>query len=161
MKRLLLIALMAGGLAFIPAQRSDAQVSVGIGVGYPSYGYRYYPYGYGYGYYPYGYYRPHRYYGYYNGAHVLQRQPLLPPPSESSSLLPILSRCENIDASELARAPVRASSFFVEHVIVYARLGFAGPPSGYLRVLALEPRVREAGEIWQEIAGRVDEDHRE
>ena len=42
MKRLLLIALMAGGLAFIPAQRSDAQVSVGIGVGYPSYGYRYY-----------------------------------------------------------------------------------------------------------------------
>ena len=56
MKRLLLIALMAGGLAFIPAQRSDAQVSVGIGVGYPSYGY-----------YPYGYYRPHRYYGYYNG----------------------------------------------------------------------------------------------
>ena len=34
---------MACGLAFIPAQRSDAQVSVGIGVGYPSYGYRYYP----------------------------------------------------------------------------------------------------------------------
>ena len=33
---------MACGLAFIPAQRSDAQVSVGIGVGYPSYGYRYY-----------------------------------------------------------------------------------------------------------------------
>jgi hypothetical protein len=48
MKRLLLIALMAGGLAFVPAQRSDAQVSVGIGFGYPSYGYRYYPsYGYG------------------------------------------------------------------------------------------------------------------
>ena len=65
MKRLLLIALMAGGLAFIPAQRSDAQVSVGVGFGYPSYGYRYYPYGYGY--YPYSYYRPHRYYGYYNG----------------------------------------------------------------------------------------------
>jgi len=66
MKRLLLIALMAGGLAFIPAQRSDAQVSVGIGFG-PSYGYSYYPYGYGY--YPYGYryYRPYRYYGYYNG----------------------------------------------------------------------------------------------
>ena len=66
MKRLLLIAVMAGGLAFVPAQRSDAQVSVGIGVGYPSYGYRYYP-SYGYGYYPYGYYRPYRYYGYYNG----------------------------------------------------------------------------------------------
>lgn len=63
MKRLLLIALMAGGLAFVPAQRSDAQVSVGIGVGYPSYGYSYYPYGYGY--YPYRYYRPYRYYGYY------------------------------------------------------------------------------------------------
>jgi|HubBroStandDraft_6_1064221.scaffolds.fasta_scaffold1828129_1 hypothetical protein len=46
MKRLLLIALMAGGMAFVPAQRSDAQVSVGIGFGYPSYGYRYYPYGY-------------------------------------------------------------------------------------------------------------------
>src|SRR6266498_2719828 len=65
MKRLLLIALMAGGLAFVPAQRSDAQVSVGIGVGYPSYGYRYYPYGYGY--YPYRYYRPYRYYGYSRG----------------------------------------------------------------------------------------------
>ena len=64
MKRLLLIALMAGGLAFVPAQRSDAQVSVGIGFGYPSYGYRSYPYGYGY--YPYGYYRPYRSYGYYN-----------------------------------------------------------------------------------------------
>jgi hypothetical protein len=66
MKKLLLIALMACGFAFVPAQRSDAQVSVGIGVGYPSYGYRYYP-SYGYGYYPYRYYRPYRYYGYYNG----------------------------------------------------------------------------------------------
>jgi len=55
MKRLLLIALVASGLAFVPAQRSDAQVSVGIGVGYPGY----------YGYYPYGYYRPYPYYGYY------------------------------------------------------------------------------------------------
>jgi hypothetical protein len=71
MKKLLLIGLVTGVLAFVPAQRSDAQVSVGIGVGYPSYGYRYYP-SYGYGYYPYGYYRPYRYYGYggrsyYNG----------------------------------------------------------------------------------------------
>jgi hypothetical protein len=57
MKKLLLIALVASGLAFVPAQRSDAQVSVGIGVGYPGY----------YGYYPYGYYRPYPYYGYYNG----------------------------------------------------------------------------------------------
>ena len=43
MKRLLLIALMAGGLAFVPAQRSDAQVSIGIGgvgvgFGYPAIG---------------------------------------------------------------------------------------------------------------------------
>jgi hypothetical protein len=50
MKKLLLIALVASGLAFVPAQRSDAQVSVGIGVGYPGY---------------YGYYRPYPYYGYY------------------------------------------------------------------------------------------------
>ena len=57
MKKLLLIALMASGLAFVPVQRSDAQVSVGIGVGYPGY----------YGYYPYGYYRPYPYYGYYSG----------------------------------------------------------------------------------------------
>jgi hypothetical protein len=56
MKRLLLIALVATGLAFVPVQRSDAQISVGIG--YP---------GYGYGYYPYGYYRPYPYYGYYYG----------------------------------------------------------------------------------------------
>jgi hypothetical protein len=68
MKRLLLIALMAGGLTFVPVQRSDAQVSVGIGVGYPAYRYSYYGYpGYGYSYYPYRYYRPYRYYGYYNG----------------------------------------------------------------------------------------------
>ncbi len=47
MKRLLLIALMAGGLAFVPVQRSAAQVSVGvggvgIGFGYPAYRYGYY-----------------------------------------------------------------------------------------------------------------------
>jgi hypothetical protein len=48
MKRLLLIALVATGLAFVPVQRYDAQISVGIG--YP---------GYGHGYYPYGYYRPY------------------------------------------------------------------------------------------------------
>ena len=57
-KRLLLIALVAGGLAFVPAQRSDAGVSFGIGFGGPV-GY--------YGYYPYGYYRPYPYYGYYYG----------------------------------------------------------------------------------------------
>ena len=58
MKKLLVITLVAGGLAFASAPRSDAQVyfSVGFGPGY----YGYYPYGY---YYPYRYYRP--YYGYY------------------------------------------------------------------------------------------------
>jgi len=53
MKKLLLIALVASGLAFVPVERSDAQVSVGVGVGYPGY----------YGYYPYGYYRPYYWYG--------------------------------------------------------------------------------------------------
>ena len=73
MKRLLLIAVMAGGLAFVPAQRSDAQVSVGIGVGYPSYGYRYYP-SYGYGYYN-GrtYYNRHRYYRHHRYHHNYYR----------------------------------------------------------------------------------------
>src|SRR6266511_2852551 len=63
MKKLLLIGLVAGVLAFVPAQRSDAQVSFSVGVGGPGY-YGYYPYGY---YYPYrySYYRPYRYYGYY------------------------------------------------------------------------------------------------
>ena len=63
MKKLLLIALVVSGLAFVPVQSSDAQVSVGIGgvgvgFGYPTYGY-------GYGNYPYGYYRTYPYYGYY------------------------------------------------------------------------------------------------
>jgi hypothetical protein len=57
MKKLLLIALVASGLVFVPVQRSDAQISVGVGVGYPGY----------YGYYPYSYYRPYPYYGYYYG----------------------------------------------------------------------------------------------
>jgi hypothetical protein len=61
MKKLLLIGLVAGVLVFIPAQRSDAGVYFGIGVG-PGY-YGYYPYGY---YYPYRYYRPYPYYGYYH-----------------------------------------------------------------------------------------------
>ena len=57
-KKLLLIGLVAGGVTFTAAPRSDAQVYFSIGVG-PGY-YGYYPYRY---YYPYGYYRP--YYGYY------------------------------------------------------------------------------------------------
>jgi hypothetical protein len=55
----------------------------------------------------------------------------------------------------------RASSFFVGYVAAEARLSFAGPPNGFLTVLALQPCLRESGEIWQEIAGGVDEDHRE
>jgi hypothetical protein len=53
-KKLILIALVAGGTAFVAAPRSDAGVSVGIGFGFPvgyAYPYPYYPY-------PYGYYGP-------------------------------------------------------------------------------------------------------
>ncbi len=75
MKKLLLIALVVSGLAFVPVPRSGAQVSVGIGgvgigFGYPRYRYSYYGYpGYGYGYYPYGYYRSYPYYGYYGSSY--------------------------------------------------------------------------------------------
>ena len=82
MKKLLLIALVASGLAFVPAQRSDAQISVGIG--YP---------GYGYGYYPYGYYRPLSVLWLLLRAFVLlvrRASGLLLPPPPSSSLLPLL-----------------------------------------------------------------------
>jgi len=82
MKKLLLIALVASGLAFVPVQRSDAQISVGIG--YP---------GYGYGYYPYGYYRPLSVLWLLLRAFVLLVRPasgLLLPPPPSSSLLPLL-----------------------------------------------------------------------
>ena len=51
MKKLLLIAVVAGGLMFAGTTRSDAQVYFSIGFG-PAY----------YGYYPYGYYYPYRYY---------------------------------------------------------------------------------------------------
>jgi hypothetical protein len=62
MKKLLLLPLVAIGLALIPMKQADAQVSVGIGpvgigVGYPAYGY---------GYPRYGYY-PRSYYSYYGG----------------------------------------------------------------------------------------------
>ena len=51
MKKLLLIAVVAGGLMVAGTTRSAAQVyfSIGFGPGY-------------YGYYPYGYYYPYRYY---------------------------------------------------------------------------------------------------
>ena len=81
MKKLLLIALVAIGFAFVPVQSSDAQIyvgipgGVGVGIGYPSYGY-YYGYPRYYGYYPYSYYGS--YYGgpsYYwsNGHRVYYR----------------------------------------------------------------------------------------
>ena len=62
MKKLLLLPLVAIGLALIPMKQAEAQVSVGIGpvgigVGYPAYGY---------GYPRYGYY-PRSYYSYYRG----------------------------------------------------------------------------------------------
>ena len=44
-KKLLLIAVVAGGFAFVAAPRSEGGVSVGIGLGFPGYGYGYYPYG--------------------------------------------------------------------------------------------------------------------
>jgi hypothetical protein len=70
MKKLLFVALVATGLLLVPVQRSDAQVTVGVGgvgvgFGYPGYRYGYYPYSSGY--YPYGYYRPYTNYGYYSG----------------------------------------------------------------------------------------------
>jgi hypothetical protein len=52
MKKLLLIAAVAGGLIFAAVPRSDAQVYFNVGFGFPGY----------YGYYPYGYYYPYRYY---------------------------------------------------------------------------------------------------
>jgi len=61
MKKLLLIALVAGGLTFIGASRSDAQVFFSIGFGPGHYGY--YPYGYYRPYYGYSYYRPYYWYG--------------------------------------------------------------------------------------------------
>ena len=49
MKKLLLLPLIAIGLALVPAKQADAQVSigvggVGIGFGYPAYRYSYYGY---------------------------------------------------------------------------------------------------------------------
>ena len=52
-KKLLLIAAVAGAFTFASAPKSDAGVSVGVGIGFPV---GYYGCGYPYGYYPYGYY---------------------------------------------------------------------------------------------------------
>ncbi len=89
MKKLLLMVLVASGLAFVPVQSSDAQIYVGIpgiagvGIGGGYYGYPAYSYS---GYYPYGYYRPYYYsrpyyssyysgpsYYWYNGHRVYYR----------------------------------------------------------------------------------------
>jgi hypothetical protein len=74
-KKLLLIAAVAGAFTFAAAPQTDAGVRVGIGiglpVGYPAYGYPYYPYGYPYAYapyYPYGYYP-----GFYGSTVVFSR----------------------------------------------------------------------------------------
>jgi hypothetical protein len=40
-------------------------------------------------------------------------------------------------------------------------LGHDFGPALFLSVPALQPRPSESGEIWQEIAGGVNEDHRE
>lgn len=73
-KKLLLIAILAAGLSFAAAPRSEAgtHVSVGIGLGLP---FAYTGYGYGYpGYYPLGYPTPYPYgygYGYpYSGVSI-------------------------------------------------------------------------------------------
>ena len=67
-KKLFLVAFVVSGLAFVPVQRSDAQIEIGIprvgtgpGVnyGYPHFVYGYYPCG--------GYYYEQPYSGYYGG----------------------------------------------------------------------------------------------
>ena len=63
MKKLLLVGLVAGVFAFVPVQRSDAQVYFSVGFGGPGFYGGYYPYSY-YRPYRYSYYRPYRYYGY-------------------------------------------------------------------------------------------------
>lgn len=86
MKKLLLIGLAVSGLAFVPAQRSDAQFERGLpGVGGISFGFPggYYAYPTAYNYYPYGYYmRPYysysqpysyRYGSWYNGGRTYHR----------------------------------------------------------------------------------------
>jgi hypothetical protein len=67
MKKLLIIALVAGGFLFAGAPHSEAQVSFSIGFGFPGYYGYYYPYRYYRPYFrhyyrPYYWYRGHRYY---------------------------------------------------------------------------------------------------
>jgi hypothetical protein len=63
-KKLLLVAIVAGGVAFATVPRSNAGVSIGIGLGFPVvYPYPYYRYPYRYPYPYYGYYGPSAYVG--------------------------------------------------------------------------------------------------
>jgi hypothetical protein len=68
LKKLFLVAFVVSGLAFVPVQRSDAQIEIGIpgigtgpsvSYGYPHFEYGYYPRG--------GYYYQQPYPGYYGG----------------------------------------------------------------------------------------------
>jgi hypothetical protein len=81
-KKILLILAVVGAVSFASAPKSDAHVSVGIGIGFPvgfAYGYPYagyYPYGYAY---PYGYGYPYAY-GYYPygfGSRVVVSRPVV------------------------------------------------------------------------------------
>jgi hypothetical protein len=77
-KKFLLIAAAVGALTFVSAPKSEAHVSVGIGIGFPiGYAYPgYYPYGYAY---PYGYGYPYSY-GYYPygfGTRVVYSRPVV------------------------------------------------------------------------------------
>jgi hypothetical protein len=63
-KKLLLVAIVAGGFAFATVPRSNAGVAIGIGLGFPGvYPYPYYGYPYAYPYPYYGYYGPSVYAG--------------------------------------------------------------------------------------------------
>ena len=77
-KKILLVAIAAGAFVFTAAPRSEAGISVGIGLGYPAYPYPYYPYPY-YGGYPYyGYVGPYWYgpgFYFYHGHRVFFSQP--------------------------------------------------------------------------------------
>ncbi len=77
MKKLLLIALVVSGLAFVAGQRSDAQITAGLpgvggfSVGFPPYGYYRRPY-YSYSQ-PYSYHYSGTRYSWYNGRRTYHR----------------------------------------------------------------------------------------
>ncbi len=81
-KKLFLITAVVGAFAFVSAPKSEARVSIGIGIGlpiaYPVYGYPYYG-----GYYPYAYgYPAYGSYGYarpivYRSPYAYHRRPVI------------------------------------------------------------------------------------